>query len=886
MNSLDSLSASLDQALLDERITEADVDALTTVLENIQARVSGLYELQSFIGATLRFCLFHATDMATDRAVLLTLHRPKTGHEASPLSRFRRMLGSVADSRIGVEYASFDVNTSIGTWEACFSTFHADAQPLGSFCVNYATQHSPERVLDDASFVSLLRSLVEQLKALHDAGYTHGDITPTNILVDSDWTAHLIDFDLLTHTNDALDLTGEGATRDFTHPSKLSRVTEALAGHGPTPSHAERVTWDLYSLGKTLLSVLTGYAPDEFFRDISPFLQRYIALMYCRMLDGRNIGGEVALGIPTHEFAAISYSSTDEVVVDLRKLDRSYSVITAVPELDLANPDRLQVSSRFDVVLTQRLKKTLQLPELQALAGVRQLGLINFVFPSANHSRYEHALGTYAVTCQYVRWLLRDDQNPLFLQLVTEKHVKRLLLAALLHDIGHFPLAHDFEDAEHSLFSHEQRTKSALTAENSKLAAHIALPEPDGWDVTASDIVRLLSREASQDSIVNQMLHTIISGPIDADKVDYLVRDSERLAVQYGQGIDVRRLGSTLTTIVDFGSAPATGAGVCIGVREKGVGAAETVAFARYAMYRNVYWHHSYRVIKAMIQWVVWEFLRSKWHTAAGKRTAFNKSVQESMAKLLGGESGMAQLSLMSEDDKAPGLSSLVTLIPPAERAVLDWCAQSVSSAQKMTDALVARRLFKRVLVMSVGRGLPPNTWANLGAFFDSKTDGDGSGWMRRYVLAKRFQRLVVEEVLNGGRSGSYVIASDAKRKSLAEAHGDRQVVLVDFPDPNRAKQTDLRYLVEEERRHRRVAVEQQYPLESSSIFESIGQNFVMGIGKIRVFVDPEFAPLIIDALTRDDLQRSFAELLDGIRLAKPENEPEFAVASPLSLGT
>jgi hypothetical protein len=866
---LDGLRQAVDERIIDERLART----LQEAIAEIESITGGDFAVHEFLGTTLHFCLFRATNSARTEPieVLLTLASESNTGSVQQLELVARMQAKLRDARIGLNY-------SIGRtkeWRYLCSTFHVECETLGTFVANQGANPSSRGLSSVERVSGLLDSIYDQIALLHESGFTHGDISPTNILVDADWNPHLIDFDLVSDAPYPTDLNREGGNRQFDHPRRAARLAAVVDNSDPYVPIEVRVGWDLYALGQTLRAVFNEYAPEEFFRPIPAFEQRYYALMFCRLLDGENRAGESVLGLSVDRFAHLKYESARDAQQDLRKLSGAYSVIHDVPELDPSVPDRLQVSSRFEVVLTARLKRLLQVRELQALASVRQLGLISLVFPTANHTRFEHALGTYAATCQYIRWLLRDDLNPVFLQVLSPREVRAVLLAAVLHDIGHFPLAHDFEDAEGSLFDHEARTRRILEDSESELASLITRPEPDGWGVSVEDVTDILASERHP-SIVVELLRSIISGPIDADKVDYLVRDSERLAVRYGEGIDLARLGATLTTVIDH---PTQGPGIFVGVMEKGVGAAETVAFARYAMFRNVYWHHSYRVIKAMIQWVVWEFLRKLWIVSYGRPADFRNAVQSDLADIVGGRSARQLTLFASSGSSAFNLSEHASIVPTPERVVLEWCARGSASARVMVDSLLERRLFSRVLVMSVARDLPEDVWLNqLAPFFVRDADGGGAGWKRRYILARRFQQFLVKEVASSERGGSYLLGGDSAAAAFAREAAHRQVVLIDFPNPARAQQQPLRFLVEEERRHRRVSTHAELKRENSRIFDDIAENFTAAIGKVRVFVDPEFAPVVVDSLAREQLQTVFMQMLDEARLCTPDNEPELDV--------
>ncbi|HZR28216.1 MAG TPA: HD domain-containing protein [Terriglobales bacterium] len=205
-----------------------------------------------------------------------------------------------------------------------------------------------------------------------------------------------------------------------------------------------------------------------------------------------------------------------------------------------------------------------------------QLGLLNLVYPTATHSRLEHSLGTFSVLVRYLLALYNDSLNPLFKQIMDEQDFKAALLAGLLHDIGQYPLAHDLEDADEAGFSHVRLGIRILKDESLGLAEIIN----SDWKISPDRIVAILEADPSQMSgeLKDRILHSLIDGPLDADKIDYLIRDSIRLGLNYGKVIDLDRLLRTLTIVFreDDNQTYAV-----LGIHEKGKVSAESVAFAR-----------------------------------------------------------------------------------------------------------------------------------------------------------------------------------------------------------------------------------------------------------------------------------------------------------------
>jgi len=227
---------------------------------------------------------------------------------------------------------------------------------------------------------------------------------------------------------------------------------------------------------------------------------------------------------------------------------------------------------------------------MQRLRYVRQLGLAHLVYPGATHTRFEHALGTYHLA-RLTLGILQDRGD---LRSLPTDEPAVVLAAALLHDIGHYPFAHALEEigAPH----HEDVGRALITSGDvaELLARHIAPDAP----VRVAALVRAES---------NSPLQGLVSGSLDLDKIEYLKRDAHMCGVPYGE-IDVDRLINSLALVrLDAGGRART----VVGITEKGLSALESLLFAKYQMYRNVYWHHAVRSATAMYKRTVGSALAS-----------------------------------------------------------------------------------------------------------------------------------------------------------------------------------------------------------------------------------------------------------------------------------
>jgi len=228
-------------------------------------------------------------------------------------------------------------------------------------------------------------------------------------------------------------------------------------------------------------------------------------------------------------------------------------------------------------------------PAVQRLRYVRQLGHAFLVYPGATHTRFEHALGTYHLARRVLAQLDElEGRRP------DPAEGLRVRLAALLHDIGHYPFSHSLEEA--GLPHHEDLAARHLTT--GPLAAAL---ERLGAPATA--LLPLIQGTSPSP------LAAIVAGSLDVDKLDYLTRDATMCGVPYGV-IDVDRLLTSLTL------AEGPGGQAVLALHAKGLAALESLLFAKYQMYRNVYWHHAVRSATAMFKRLVRRTI------AAGRMTA------------------------------------------------------------------------------------------------------------------------------------------------------------------------------------------------------------------------------------------------------------------------
>lgn len=211
----------------------------------------------------------------------------------------------------------------------------------------------------------------------------------------------------------------------------------------------------------------------------------------------------------------------------------------------------------------------------QRLRRIRQLGGAYVVYHCAEHSRFEHSLGVYEIVRRMVTEV-RDIERAL-----NEREKAVVMLAALLHDIGHGPYSHAFEGISGT--SHEEYTCRIIEedTEITRILENCA----EGLAKEVADVIRHRSD--------NPLLTQLISSQLDADRFDYLLRDAYFTGTTYGE-YDLERILRIMR--VSEGNQ--------LVVKESGVYAVENYIMARYHMYWQVYYHpvaRSYECILHML---------------------------------------------------------------------------------------------------------------------------------------------------------------------------------------------------------------------------------------------------------------------------------------------
>jgi HD superfamily phosphohydrolase len=245
-----------------------------------------------------------------------------------------------------------------------------------------------------------------------------------------------------------------------------------------------------------------------------------------------------------------------------------------MPEKIIRDPVHDVIAFRLSRPIDALLFKLLNAAEFQRLRRIRQLGMTALAYPGADHARYSHSLGVMETARKMLQRLGESFK-------IDEGDATACLCAALLHDLGHGPFSHVFEQV--SGVSHEELT-------------HRVILDP------ATDVNRILREHdpALPQAIVDMIccrptrtfLCDLLNSQLDADRLDYLLRDNLMTGSRYGN-YDLRWLLQALT--IDTATNR-------LAVTVKGISAVEAYLQSRYHMYRNVYFHKVVRSGEGMVR--------------------------------------------------------------------------------------------------------------------------------------------------------------------------------------------------------------------------------------------------------------------------------------------
>jgi len=222
------------------------------------------------------------------------------------------------------------------------------------------------------------------------------------------------------------------------------------------------------------------------------------------------------------------------------------------------------------------LVRLLDTPEVQRLRRIRQLGLTSMVYPGAEHSRFQHSLG--------VLWTAHEMLERLTRRGVIDEAARTLtLVGALLHDVGHGPMSHALETV--TGIHHEHWTQAIVASPDTGVGRELAAFDP----ALPARVLALYGDEPLPDG-VPLFVREIVSSQLDADRLDYILRDGRATGVRIGS-YDLARI----LALLELGDGHLA---IHVGAQE----AVEGYLLARFHMYKQVYLHKTSRAAERMLE--------------------------------------------------------------------------------------------------------------------------------------------------------------------------------------------------------------------------------------------------------------------------------------------
>jgi HD superfamily phosphohydrolase/tRNA A-37 threonylcarbamoyl transferase component Bud32 len=322
------------------------------------------------------------------------------------------------------------------------------------------------------------------------------------------------------------------------------------------------------------------------------------------------------------------YQSSTQLAEDIKRLLPGYTWPIGLPELSIVvSPTSIQLPKNR-VGLTAELLQVVNHPLFQRLRNIPQLEYVSLIYPGATHSRFEHCLSTFHTARTFLSKLLED---PKFRMIASPSYVRAALLTALLHDIGHYPLSHAFEDFCEDVAAHEVTSNYQILPDYMLFDSFVCPQKEDPFGEIIQHITSQQSIGGTLDELLHELfpdscelltqlihlqhgatspittLHGLINSAIDVDKVTYLSDDSFGTGLPFGQGIDLHGL---IDALIPPRGDDAMRAAVAL--KEDGLAAAESIILSRFWMIARAYWHRTNRAVMAMHKFIIAHLIKEK----------------------------------------------------------------------------------------------------------------------------------------------------------------------------------------------------------------------------------------------------------------------------------
>lgn len=755
---------------------------------------------------------------------------------------------------------------------------------------------SPERVDGACSFlVERVGEIASALTHLHEHDIIHFDVKPANILIGEsrsekpgskkEYSAILTDLGSCVHLAELSAGTHirVNFTWTYAHPglTTLTSKPSHISGGGlrvsaELPSSDELAKYDLYALGRTIQRSLAILLEEFGEGCFAAYGFRFLHMVACLLLDGHNAPAtnrsiDKRDGLTFVDDCAMEYhyelfgmhriQTARDLAARLKRFTREYSVFSEYPELDPWQPSVVNAGVGGSAPLTPRVAAVLGHPALRRLKSEFQLGWMREVYPGATHNRWSHTIGVFSAVVAYYNSLLADPDVPTLSLLADDVDLAHAMVASLLHDIGQTDFAHDLESACPKLFDHEGMIRRLVDDQSWGKQGTLRCTIEASWPRVDMDRVFSILGLVSEEKRLAQpgtagyrpidgVARDILDGPVDADKFDYLQRDSVACGVSYGVGIDRPRFLSSLTVDV---KEDALGPRLALAYRAKGAASVESLLLARYQMYNSVYWHHTYRCIQAMFAQAVADTfgnLGDEPRRLLRGKQVHTKTVSDMLYHRVVCAKPIEEcVRLVGEGRLPAGFKDIPPADVAAERALeIPWRFADVSNRHLLED-LARRRLYKRVFELRLGDQTNPD-YSAMRELLQP---------YRRPDLASKIANVLLDAVNREMQSKAGAAVETVSEFKARERHQELQahpapLVVLDFPVRGIPDEHNVPHEIADSAR-KYISGYGQKASSRQNVFNHV-RAMQVNAACLRIFVEPRLHELVIRYLNPSHVRK------------------------------
>lgn len=708
-------------------------------------------------------------------------------------------------------------------------------------------------------------SLAEAIAYMHRNKYYHMDLKPANILINKDpeLPKGRNYIPIITDLGSCFKVIGEFKevrvhfTLAYAHP-ELSNVENGLdsVGNGGLRSSAniydekDPPRYDLYAFGRTIQEILAVVESQFKEKCFSNYYFRYLHIIAALLLDGKNNSGnqrnthehngvifisDFPEELKTKFFEKYKIKSADELVERLKRFKDDYSVEELAPEFSPRQKHTINNTTNPSIPFTKRVSEVFNHVTMRKLMKESQLGYMIELYPGASHNRWSHSLGVYNLAVQYYLSLVKDAYNPLFKIIVNQSDISHGLLAAILHDIGQTEFGHDFEVVGNE-FYHVNFSKRLL---RESFREEVPLEEiiRTFWnDIKIDRLLHIIHGDVKNG--IDNLSKDIINSAIDADKLDYIQRDSYYCGVSYGLGIDLDRFFNTLTIHTYHEQ-------IRLAYYAKGHAAVYSLLLARYQLYGSVYFHHTFRCIQSMF---VYSLLFAKQNIPnlfdISDRTTFELSelFYERVVCKKSWDTAISNVNLKVKD---------VLPIEDVDDIALDFVYRLTdANGKKLIDSIVKRKLYKRIFTSQIEE----NTYINPDIF-------DKVGFAK--IIQENLYQAVLtviktqfdenkETARKKNQTSSSTTAIEKGISKLVNSFYDRVttdcLIIIDLPRSKTFGNNEFPEEISDMTRKIRATESKEKQRENKRTINKL----LSTLQKIQIFAEPEFYKMITINLSNE----------------------------------